>query len=355
MLSNIIQVFLGIFIILILLLIAFMVYNYEKIDSLKSSNNIRKKIPIFKGIYDFASHSDVVYNTYANTSSSFRDLVPSINQKGGAEYTYNFWIKIDRTNLINANPSKDDILLFLRGSKIQLPYENTKGTGTNCLLQQKGKYILVKNPLIRMKNDGTSIIVEYNTVSHPDSYRSDGTSLIKCENGEWDDRNGGLLGIYDMNSSEYDNKWFMFTLVLREITPENDILNKFKTLCKIYLNGINMLEREVEAPFNGSSDKTPGSAAMKHNRAPLYVNPGNLLSKNPQSENNKIFNNNNSSPLQISDLYYFNYALIDEEIKSLFNNGFNKYPYVPPINSGANLYPIADISLNSSRNRVKPY
>lgn len=158
-----------------------------------------------------------------------------------------------------------------------------------------------------------------------------------------------------MNSSEYDNKWFMFTLVLREITPENDILNKFKTLCKIYLNGINMLEREVEAPFNGYSNKTPGSAAMKHNRAPLYVNPGNLLATNPQDENNKIFNNDISSPLQISDLYYFNYALIDEEIKSLFNNGFNKYPYVPPINAGTNLYPIANISLNSSRNRVKPY
>ena len=32
-----------------------------------------------------------------------------------------------------------------------------------------------------MKNDGTSIIVEYNTLTNPDAYRSDGTTLIKCD------------------------------------------------------------------------------------------------------------------------------------------------------------------------------
>ena len=80
-----------------------------------------------------------------------------------------------------------------------------------------------------------------------------------------------------MTSSEYDNKWFMVTVVLREITPENDVLNKFKTSCKIYLNGIKMLDREVEAPYNGIEDQLEGSAAMKHNNSPLHLNPGDIL------------------------------------------------------------------------------
>jgi len=354
MISNIIQVFLGIFIVLILLFIAYMVYNYERLDTLRNASNIKKKIPIFKGIYDYATHSDVEYNTYKETSNSYRNLIPSINQTGGAEYSYNFWLKIDATNIQRANSYGDDILLFLRGSKIQIPYRETTSKA-NCLLKTNGKYILVKNPLIRMKKDGTSIIIEYNTLSDPDAYRFDGNSLIKCDTGKWDDRNAGLLGIYDMNSSEYDNKWFMFTLVLKEITPENDILNKFKTSCKIFLNGIKMLDREVEAPYNGTTDGIPGSAAMKHNRAPLYLNPGNLLSNSATHTNNKIFTSTDDSPLQMADLSYYNYALDSDEIKSIFSYGFNKYPYTPPTNPGATLYPVANIDLNTTRTRVKPY
>jgi len=330
-----------------------MIYNYERIDSLMNASNIKKKINIFKGIYDYSTHSDIEYNTYNESSNSYRNLSPSINQTGGAEYSYNFWLKIDRSAMVDANVTGDDILLFLRGSKIQIPYRQTSSQ-SNCLLKKRGKYILVKNPLLRMKKDGTSIIVEYNTLSDPDAYRFDGNALIKCETGKWDDRNAGLLGIYDMKSSEFDNKWFMFTLVLKEITPENDILNKFKTLCKIYLNGVLALNREVESPYNGTIDNIPGSTAMKHNRAPLFLNPGNLLSLNPINTNKKIFNSNDTSPLQMADLTYYNYALDTDQIKSIFTNGFNKYPYVPPTNPGAILYPIANIDTNSS-NSAKPY
>jgi hypothetical protein len=289
-----------------------------------------RKIELFKGIYDYSLEKEVSYNTYSNNTGNgaFRELIPSINQYGGAEYSYSFWLKVDPLKLKEANHNNENIILFFRGSKHKIKYKTPNNK--NCLMEaNNNKYILVKNPLIRMKNDGTSIIVEYNSISNPDTFREDGIEKIDC-NGDWDSKNKGLLGIYNMTDNEYKNKWFMFTVVLQEITPEDDILHRFKTRCKIYLNGINMLNRIVEAPFNGQDNTSYGSAAMKHNRGKLYVNPGDILT----GDNNPIFSDANikkgEGALQMADLSYFNYALEQDEIIKLFKKGFNKERYTIP-------------------------
>jgi len=349
--SNIIQVFLAISIILILLLISYMIYNYERMDIFKKSSKIKKKTVIFTGIYDYGSHGELTYNTYDNNRSSYKSLVPSINQSGGAEYSYNFWLNIDRNECEKA--TADTIFLLLRGSKIQLRYEDPDTT-SNCLMtSNNGKYIFIKNPLIRMNKEGTSFIVEYNTITNADSYRYNGKSLISCTSGKWDDKNQGLLGIYDLTSQQYNKKWFMFTLVLREITPENDILNKFKTSCKIYINGINMLDREVESPFNGEEDGMLGSAAMKHNNAPLYINPGNPFSTNSWE---KTWADSVSSPVRMADLTYFNYSLTQNEINSLFSKKFNTSHFIsPPEHPAINQNPIAGTNRKDLSTMAKPY
>lgn len=358
MISNLLQVILAITILLILLFIAFMVYNYERNDILKNSKNIKKKIKIFEGIYDYSINNKETYDTYSVNKNLYKDLSPSINQRGGAEYSYNFWLKIDKSSM--SSTLAEDIILFLRGSILQVPYKNTPEAqgidGKNCILNQNGKYILVKNPLIRIDKRGSSIIVEYNTLTNPDSYRESGISKISCEDSDsWDDRNRGLLGIYNMKSSEYNNKWFMVTVVLREITPENDVLNKFKTSCKIYLNGIKMLDREVEAPYNGIEDQLEGSAAMKHNNSPLHLNPGNILLRDNTNNSVDLFSKESNSPLQMADLTYFNYSITDNQIRSLFNGGFSKKPFVPASPPDVIAYPIADINKNTLYSNVKPY
>jgi len=359
MISNLLQVILAITILLILLFIAFMVYNYERNDILKNSKNIKKKVKLFEGIYDYSINGKQTYDTYSIIDNTYKDLSPSINQRGGAEYSYNFWLKINKGSIKTSTQAKD-IILFLRGSILQVPYKNTPAEesttdGKNCILEKNNKYILVKNPLIRINKSGSSIIVEYNTLTNPDSYRESGTGKINCEGDSWDDRNQGLLGIYNMTSSEYNDKWFMVTVVLREITPENDILNKFKTSCKIYLNGIKMLDREVEAPYNGIEDRLEGSAAMKHNNSPLHLNPGNILIDRV-TENENIFEDGNiNSPLQMADLTYFNYSITDNQIRSLFNSGFSKKPFVAVKPPDVISYPIADINKNTLYSNVKPY
>ena len=116
-----------------------------------------------------------------------------------------------------------------------------------------------------------------------------------------------------------------------------------------------MLDRVVEAPFNGASDKSPGSAAMKHNKAPLYLNPGNLLTDDNNILEDKIFQNSELSPLQMSDLTYFNYAVNENQIKSLFKSGFSKGPFKLAEKPGITYYPIANVTSGTSHNSVKPY
>lgn len=312
--STILQIFFGIVLIIILAFISFYIYSRESIIALSNTSTLKKQIMVFDGIVDFNT-SQITYNTYNKSALSFKDLSPSVNQNGGAEYSYNFWLYIDKQSLANSS-SSEDIVLLLRGSRIKVPYLND----VNCELLNKGKYIIVKNPLIRIKNDGSALIVEYNTVTNPDSYRENGNNMISCNSSSWYDRNKGLLGMYNMDDEIYDKKWFMISVVLREISPDNDILYKNKTSCKIYINGINILDRIVDSPYNGD---TKGSAVMKHNRAPLYVNPGDIFNMNAdKAESNPISTASDKHPLLMANLSYFNYAIEALEIKNLFAKGF---------------------------------
>jgi len=324
--DYILQVILAIFLLLILTAIAFFVYNYENLVIIRNSSTLKREIIIFDGIVDY-SMTQTVFNTYNKGLFSYKDLTPSVNQNGGAEYSYNFWLYLDKTALKNnVSQSTSDIVLLLRGSKIKVPYVNDG----NCELANNGKYILVKNPLIRIKADGSALIVEYNTITNPDAFRESGSSIISCNSSSWHDQNKGLLGIYNMDSYVYDKKWVMVSVVLREITPENDILYKNRTSCKIYVNGINALDRIVESPYNGTLE---GSAAMKHNKAPLYINPGDIYNDSSDSNDSNPIkpSTDGEKGLLMANLSYFNYAIDELEIKTLFGKGFTKQTATMPM------------------------
>ena len=198
-----------------------------------------------------------------------------------------------------------------------------------------------------MQADGSAIVVEYNTLTNPDSYRENGKNAIDCS-GSWMDQNRGMLGIYNMNDYTYDKKWFMFTIVLKEINPDNDILYKNKTSCKMYINGVNVQDRVVESPYNGSY----GSAAMRHNRGPLYINPGDIFGTSATSDTTNPVNVTGAGEetIMMANLTYFNYALSETEVMQLFNKKFTKSPASPPTTSSSvgDRYPIAPISQDNN-------
>lgn len=318
-LNYIIQITLGLFLILLLAFIGFYIFNYESLVLLKNSTTLKKEIIVFDGIMDFSSNQ-IEYETKNITSNRYKNLAPSVNQNGGAEYSYNFWMYKDNDKLSNSanlsnNPS--DIILLLRGVRQKILYKTSINNTGVCPFGDN-TYILVKNPLIRMAKDGSAIIVEYNTITNPDAFRENGKNANNCNGTLWKDRNKGLLGIYNLKNNTFDKKWFMFTVTLQELSPENDIIYKNRTSCKIFINGINVLDKVVESPYTGSNT-IMGSSVMKHNTSPLYLNPGNLYSENGTNENPVL----KESMVQMANLTYYNYALTELEIQNIFANKFS--------------------------------
>jgi hypothetical protein len=346
------QVIIALIILLLMGYVAYNIYLIELHHMFKGNNDIRKETEIFNGIIDFNDIRELKYNTKNRAHEKYRDISPSINQQGGAEYTYNFWLYVDQGRITQLkNDSNKDILLFLKGEK-QFYYNND--FNYNCMFKStdnskiKHPILLTKNPLVRLSADGKNLAVDYNNILSPESYQNN-SKYNRCDNVDnnkpWWDRNKNMIGIYDI---EFSNKWFMVTIVMKEIADNNNILTKNRAICRIYINGLLVFENKLETVYGSNQDIY--SATFKNNNSPLYINPifnmkyeatsagrktsgdaMNIIEKNlPYLDMNLIkydekYNNENpndiSGIIKMGDLKYYNYALEADAINQLFRNG----------------------------------
>lgn len=349
MLNTIIQIILSIFLISIMAFISYSVYNREFINSISLSNTNKKITKIFTGILDYSSIKNIDIETYDKNDFSYLDINPSINQNGGAEYSYNFWlffrtsgtpnddnIKTDWStyNTLTDNYTSTDkisdknnkyIVLFYKGESVPIITKNEKYYDCNTSDILYDYPILVKNPLIKIKNDASEIIVEFNNINHPETYNSNGDKHIDCATNDDDykKRNHNKFGIKDIDP-RYKEKFNMITVVFQEQSKSDNIFNNNKSNCKVYFNG--ELKADKLSNTNSIEDTTINnfkSRVMKSNLSKLHINP----TKINETINEQTLTDNITkiSPLQMSDLTYYNYALTNTEIKRLYNNGFNKY------------------------------
>ena len=134
----------------------------------------------------------------------------------------------------------------------------------------------------------------------------------------WIKKNKNLVGIYDL---DFNRRWFMVTIVMKEVADSNNIMIKNRASCKMYINGINVLDKHLETMYNGQAY----SATFKNNKSPFYLNPtfGNDMLK---SEYKRYANGTlqSENTLRIADLKYFNYAIPETKITELLSNGFSK-------------------------------
>ena len=198
MLNTIIQIILSIFLISIMAFISYSVYNREFINSITLSTSNKKITKIFTGIFDYTVIKDIDIETYNKSDFSYLDINPSINQNGGAEYSYNFWLffrtkESDSSEIINPDVANNEliakyntintksdsgnivktdqyIVLFYKGEKTPIITKTIDNYDCNTNDTISDYPILVKNPLIKIKNDASEIIVEFNNINHTDTY-----------------------------------------------------------------------------------------------------------------------------------------------------------------------------------------
>lgn len=310
--DPLLQVIITLLILLLMGYFAYNIYVLELSKLLKSTPGTKKQIDVFTGILDF-KNNDFIYDTYNKSKDNYLDINSSINQQGGAEYSYNFWLYTNKEELAKV---EKDVVLVLKGEK-KFYYSTNNYNCANKVPNIVNKHynIMIKNPLIRLGDKGQSIVVEFNNINNVESYQQNSSSA-KCSEisntEEWKNKNKNLIGIYDLN---FDKKWYMVSIVMKEVSDHSNILLKPKTSCKIYINGINVLDRKVDTRYNDNI--LP--ATMRQNKSPLYINPDfrNAL--------NKVYDNISVvDTLKMADLKYFNYAITEKEIIQLYSSGFSK-------------------------------
>jgi hypothetical protein len=331
MLYTIIQIIFAIILLIIMAIISYSFFNKDIqsiLNKLTNPKQIKKKEKIIDGTFSFEGKM-AKFNTTNKTKNNYKEISPSLNQKSGIEYSYNFWIFMNKNNTPDSN-TEYSVPLFIKGSEKPIKYKskwNCNDVNENNGVfefnvktdrrEEDRKGFLVKNPLVKVnfKNDRIDAIVfEFNSISSPDIVHED-PEIRDCSAITKDQIDKNLFGIYNLNKKEElykDNsddsvpgKWSMITLVIKETDINNNILFRNKAKIKLYLNGHEYFER--------SSDiSNEISTAFRNNISNFYINP--LQYTNPSNGKRKI---------TIADLTYFNYALSDNEIINLYNTDIN--------------------------------
>jgi len=333
--------------------IAYSIFDREYLSSIRLYNSNKKETKIFTGIYPLTSGQSKI-ETIDKNNPYYLNINPSVNQNGGAEYSYNFWLYfnikpssgliIEKDAAGSSNYNKDAfIVLFYKGVKQFVPYKQNR---LSCDTdkgdsEQPYPYILVKNPLVKLNNNGKELVVEYNNLNNPDSFNSSAVNLI-CEEvkNNMYKSNVNKLGIKNINTDMYNRTWNMITIVLQESPSNEEKLFSNRTNCKIYFNSTLISDRST---FNNDvlnlNNETGISTAMKNNIGNLYINPlkniGDAYSNNPTATSNQNLINkievqinddgiSKDSPIKMANMSYFNYALNDNQILNLHKKGFDK-------------------------------
>ena len=78
--------------------------------------------------------------------------------------------------------------------------------------------------MVRINHDGSKLAVDYNNILSPDSYQNNST-YRECGDftpHNWQEKNNNLLGVWDI---PFETKWFMVTIVIKEVSDRNNILS----------------------------------------------------------------------------------------------------------------------------------
>lgn len=313
MLYVLVQIIFAIILIVLMGVLAYGIYNknaQEMLLDMINPSSIKKSTKIIDGAYEYRGDTSTKFNTTDKTKGTYVDLSPSINQKGGAVYTYNFWLYFP-TDATGVDKDKT-LVLFNKGSNTLVKYTSSLRCNTT------ENWFLVKNPLVRLDFADSkhidAIVVEFNSIETPDVFHEGANTGDKNCSGGMVTKDANLIGIKDLETrTDLLEQWNMITIVVSETSPDDNVfVSSNQALVKLYLNGYAYLNKDGQLENK--------STAMKTNNSDLH-----LGFKNDGSTNAAIYDTaNESTKVAISDLTYFNYVLEDKEIIDLFKKGCNK-------------------------------
>ena len=277
------QILAALVIVFVLYIITLLVLNTDSLVVLTDARVKQKEqIPIFKGTTSVNKLSGKEYNTIAPFAPNFNKNAKSLNSYGGAQFSYQFWIKINDT----APKHYKDVVILLKGDntkyKTALYDPNSLKKIQNSETEED---YVIKCPCIKFGSSYQNLIIEFNTNNSP--YSSMSVDLQKKDDLNTNKKN--LLSLLPYN-------WYLITYVLED-NYSSAIVSENGISVKMYVN---------DFPYMLSSAAT--DTTLKNNY--LKINDGNLY----------LFPNLNTSSefMNLADMQYYNYALTQAQISATY-------------------------------------
>jgi len=342
-LGAFVQVIMAVGIVMALFLLAFFVYNKEAIDAAVEKRTIKHVTDIFRGIKDLGTAKNEVYDTLSRDHPTFRDMPSSINQAGGAEFTYNFWLYKTGRKDVAASITKgiedmlatNDVVLFMRGSNRRTKFASICNVTPGATDQAKN--VMIKCPLVKLQGaNWDALTIELNTNEAVDGVHE--ASRNNCGNNSpthWSKANDHKIGVTGLADANYEGKWFMVTIVLSDTEPADLLPLRNKVKIRVYINSVLELERYVDNYIGERTAETP--SVLRLNAGPLYVAPHfQANAAGTGADFDGTFNvptDDATVKLFMANLSYRNYAATPEEVNTMYGQGFDKI-VAPAVNQG---------------------
>jgi hypothetical protein len=317
-LQIVIQVVAAFAIIVVLYIITLVVLN---IDSIIVNNSVKvepmQRTQIINGYASASYLNTQFYNTINNFTDNFKRIGRSINTRGGAQYSYQFWIKIDDTQ---DDEYFKDLILLLKGDSRQFKlakYQIPTGSINNYpLINTYDPEYLINCPMIKFGASYREIQVFFNTSKGPapitsavTQQKSTGNSLIPnitIQTSPTDDiaSRRNLLSLLPLN-------WYLFTFVFEDNYSLQDGSE----------NGIKFTFYLNDFPYQintAATDMFLRNNMLKQNDGDLFLLPN--LKQDPTK---------GIEPLKLGNITYYNYAVDDKAVSSVFKMGPPTYSAIP--------------------------
>jgi hypothetical protein len=270
--SIIIQVAVGIIVSYLIYLVALHIMSVDKLVIDEKYDLAKKKtVMIMDGSID-ASSKNIRFNTTMPVSNNYLPIRPSVNIKGGAQFTYSFWLFKD------SGADCADKILFIKGDDRRYNFSIQDNLNTKVPIIEKMNEHMVFCPMVKFGADPSTFEVKFNTLDRYDE-------VMKIEKLQSSD------SVYRNNLlSTLENAWCMITVSFEDNILISDFENGI--LCKFYVNDILYKVGRF-------------ASALKQNQGDMILFP----------------NTTPISNVKLSNLTYYNYVLSEKEIQAKVQKG----------------------------------
>jgi hypothetical protein len=269
------QIIGGIVLVYVIYVLAIFVLNTDRLHIAKQQDKAQKSVvPILDGFAETSQLQNMTFSTQIPQSDNYLPISPSVNMKGGAQFSYSMWLYVGSpSDAVNK-------CIFIKGDPKKYTYRVTDNVlrGDTSVTD----YVAFC-PMISFGEQPLEFTIKFNTMK-----RIGETLHVKRLQTEQSVFRRNMLSLLS-------SKFFMLTVVFEDNMPIND----FETgiLVKVYINDTLY-------------------ATGRYNDT-LKQNNGNLV----------LFPDANAIPnCKISDLVYYNYALSDADVVRLASKGPNPKP-----------------------------